>query len=378
MAAMPEVIVAGAAAVETVAASEAAQLVRAVARTALSDAGLETSRVSAVFVGCGDHGATPTAEAVAVRLGLRGLGLRPPPPGADPDVGPGRVEHVAASAAEALHGAYEAVELGIDDVVLCIGLDQAPADAWPPVRVLRQRTLAARRYLNRSGLTTRHLAGVVSKNRRHGASRGVAQELTVREILADEVLDWPLTRPMVAGGGLGAAALVLAVTTSPSTASPVAGRHRPRVRMRASILVTGDVNGDSEPIAEAARLAYRRAGIAPDELDCAELADVTAAAELAAYDQLGWAVDGDAGDLVESGFTALGGVLPVNLSGGLLSLGERPGTSAIAQVAGLVGQLRGDAGPVQVAGAGAALAQSTGRPTDDAAADVVTLTVLTA
>jgi acetyl-CoA acetyltransferase len=369
---MREVIVAGAAAVETDAASDAARLVRAVSRAALTDAGLQPSRVSAVFVGCGDHGPSPTAEAVAVRLGLRGLGLRPPPPGSGPDDAPGRVEHVSASAAEALHGAYGAVELGIDDVVLCVGLDQAAAAPWPPARVLRHRTLAVRRYLNRSGLGVQHLASVVSKNRRHGASRGLARELTVRDVLDEEVLDWPLTRPMVAGGGLGAAALVLA---APAAARN--GRH-PCARIRASVLVAGDAVNGAEPIAEASRLVYRRAGVAPDELDCAELADVTAAAELAAYEQLGWAVDGDAGDLVQSGFTTLGGVLPVNPSGGLLSLGERPGTAAIAQVAGLVGQLRGDAGPVQVMGARAVLAQSGGRPTADAASDVVSLTLLTA
>jgi acetyl-CoA acetyltransferase len=369
MRAMPEVIVAGAAVVETPAASEAARLVRAVARAALAEAGLDASRVSAVFVGCGDHRSAATAESVAVRLGLRGLGLRPPSDSGG-ESGPGRVEHVTPSAAEALHRAYGAVELGIDDAVLCVGLDQGGAP-WPPVRVLRQRTLAARRYLNRSGLSTRHLASVVSKNRRHGASRGLARELTVREILADEVLDWPLTRPMVAGGGLGAAALVLAAPTT------VTRKRPPLPRVRASVLVTGDTENGAEPIAEAARLAYRRAGIGSDELDCAELADVTAAAELAAYEQLGWAVDGDAGDLVQSGFTALGGVLPVNPSGGLLSLGERPGTAAIAQVAGLAEQLRGAAGPVQVPGATAALAQSTGRPTPDAAADVICLTVLT-
>lgn len=374
MAAMPEVIVAGAAAVETAAAWDAVRLVRAVAGAALSDAGVRASRVSAVFVGCGDHGETPTAEAVAVRLGLRGLGLRPPPPGADPDSAPGRVEHVATSAAEALHGAYGAVEQGIDDVVLCIGLDPPAAGAWPPAPVLRHRTLAARRYLNRSGLTTRHLAGVVSKNRRHGASRGLATELAVPEILSDEVLDWPLTRPMVAASGLGAAAVVLA---SPAVTGRPGRPARPVPRVRASVLVAGGVLNGAEPIAEAARLAYRRAGVAPGELDCAEVADVTAAAELAAYEQLGWAVDGDAGDLVQSGFTALGGVLPVNPSGGLLSLGERPGTSAIAQVVSLAGQLRGQAGPVQVTEAAAALGQSTGRPTADASTDVVSLTVLT-
>jgi acetyl-CoA acetyltransferase len=369
---MPDVIVAGAATIESPAASDAAGVVRGVAQGALSDAGIDTARVSAVFVGCGDHGPPPAAEAITVRLGLRALGLRPHPPDAEHDRGPGHIEHVSASAAEALHGAHGAIELGIDDVVLCVGLDQDLGSSWPPVRVLRHRALAARRYLNRSGLTREHLAQVVVKNRRHGASRGIARQLTVPEVLRDDVVDWPLTRPMVAAAGLGAAALVLA-------APRVAGaRRRPCARIRASVLIGGDGGDGSQRIAEAARIAYRRAGVAPDELDCVELADVTAAAELAAYEQLGWVIDGNAGDLVQSGFTALGGVLPVNPSGGLLSLGERPGTAAIAQVVSLATQLRGQAGAVQVPGAEAALAQSGGRPQADAAGDVVALTLLTA
>ncbi|HWE11851.1 MAG TPA: thiolase family protein [Solirubrobacteraceae bacterium] len=364
-----DVIVAGAAAIEGGAASEAARLVRAVTGATLDEAGLDAARVSAVFAGCGRRGAAPSSEAVVVRLGLRSLGFRPPP-SAGHAGGTGRVEHVTASAAEALHQAYESVQLGIDDVVLCIGLDQDPGRQWPPEPVLRHRTLAARRYLNRTGLTIEHLARVVAKNRRHGARRGVSRELTLAEILDDAVLDWPLTRPMVARGGLGAAALIL---TAPHPA--VVRRRCPRIR--ASVLVGG---GGVEPIAQAARVACRQAGISPDDLDCAEVADVTAAAELAAYEQLGWAVDGNAGDLVRSGFTALGGVLPVNPSGGLLCLGERPGTSAIAQVVSLAAQLRGLAGAVQVPGAGVALAQSAGRPQieDDGEEDLIGLTLLTA
>jgi acetyl-CoA acyltransferase len=364
---MPEVIVAGAAAIEVGGAASAVWLVRAVTRAALEEAGLDASRVSAVFIGCGQQGPVPSPEAVAARLGLRALGFRPAP-GSAHHGGSGRVEHVSASAAQALHHACGAVEAGIDEAVLCIGVDQDPGPSWPPPSVLRDRTLAARRYLNRSGLTVEHLARVVAKNRRHGAFRGVSRELTVTEVLRDAVMDWPLTRAMVAGGGPGAAALIL---TAPGTA----GGRRPCARIRASVLVGGD---GAEPIAQAARIAYRRAGISPDDLDCAELADVTAAAELVAYEQLGWVVDGHAGDLVHSGFTALGGVLPVNPSGGLLCLGERPGTNAIAQVVSLTSQLRGEAGAVQVPGAGAALAQSAGRPQANGDGDVIGLTLLTA
>jgi acetyl-CoA acetyltransferase len=64
--------------------------------------------------------------------------------------------------------------------------------------------------------------------------------------------------------------------------------------------------------------------------------------------------------LVETGFTALGGVLPVNASGGLLSLGELDGASAVAQVCELTAQLTGGAGARQVTGARIALAHGRG------------------
>jgi acetyl-CoA acetyltransferase len=146
--------------------------------------------------------------------------------------------------------------------------------------------------------------------------------------------------------------------------------------VRASVLVAATEESDPESTVRAARLAYRDAALGPEDLDCAELHDATAAAELAAYEQLGIAPEGYAGELVESGFTTLGGVLPVNLSGGLLSLGERPGACAIAQVTELTRQLRGEAQAGHLAGTRAALAHCAGRPSE-MHEDVVGVTVLT-
>jgi acetyl-CoA acetyltransferase len=207
------------------------------------------------------------------------------------------------------------------------------------------------------------------KNHVHGASRGVASELALEDVLDGDVVEWPLTRPMVATCGQGAAALVLA---SAQAARRIA---RKSARVRASVLVAAR-EGDPEPAIRAARRAYRNAGLDPEDLDCAELHDCTAAAELAAYEQLGIVPEGYAGELVESGFTATGGVLPVNVSGGLLSLGERPGACAISQLAELTRQLRGEAQTGQVPGARAALAHCAGRPSE-ADRGVVGITLLT-
>ena len=64
---------------------------------------------------------------------------------------------------------------------------------------------------------------------------------------------------------------------------------------------------------------------------------------------------GESDKLIDDGVTKIGGRLPVNVSGGLISKGEPVGASNLGQVAELVWQLRGQAGKRQVPNAKAAL-----------------------
>jgi acetyl-CoA acetyltransferase len=103
-----------------------------------------------------------------------------------------------------------------------------------------------------------------------------------------------------------------------------------------------------EAIADA---AYEQAGIGPDDLDLAEVYDLSTAMELDWYEHIGLCPPGDAAGLVRSGATTLGGRVPVNPSGGLGCFGEAVPAQAIAQVCELAWQLRGEAGDRQVEGA---------------------------
>jgi acetyl-CoA acetyltransferase len=125
------------------------------------------------------------------------------------------------------------------------------------------------------------------------------------------------------------------------------------------------------PSTLAATAAYEEAGIGPEDLDVVECQDTDAARELLSYEELGLCAPGAAAALCDEGATALGGRIPVNPSGGLLSKGEPLGASALGQVVTLVHQLRGDAGHNQVEGARVALAHTVGR---GANASVVVLT----
>jgi acetyl-CoA acetyltransferase len=101
----------------------------------------------------------------------------------------------------------------------------------------------------------------------------------------------------------------------------------------------------------AAKAAYEDAGVGPDDIDLIELHDCFATAELVHYENLGICADGEAGRLIDEGETALGGRIPVNVSGGLLSKGHPLGATGIANVYEITTQLRGEAGARQVEGA---------------------------
>jgi acetyl-CoA acetyltransferase len=107
-------------------------------------------------------------------------------------------------------------------------------------------------------------------------------------------------------------------------------------------------DGGDSVTAHAARDAYWRAGVGPDDLDVVELQDTDSSSEIIATEELGLCPRGEGGALVESGRTTLGGALPVNPSGGLLSKGEPVGASGLGQVHEIVQQLRGRAGGRQV------------------------------
>ena len=120
--------------------------------------------------------------------------------------------------------------------------------------------------------------------------------------------------------------------------------------------------------------AYESAGIGPKDINLAEVHDASAPSELIAYEYLGLCGKGEGGPLVESGYTALGGKVPVNASGGLLRKGHPIGATGAAQIVELTEQLRGTSGARQVEGARIGIAHNGGGMIGiDAAATVATI-----
>lgn len=220
----------------------------------------------------------------------------------------------------------------------------------------------ARQHMKNYGTTQRQIAAAASKSHFHSTLNPFAQyrkDFSVDEVLADRLISWPLTRSMCAPLSDGAGALVLA------TGDELARFDKARaVQVLGSAVVSGsdrDPDDFDRHIGRtAAERAYEQAGVGPEDVDVAEVHDASAYAEIVQVENMGFCPRGEGGPFAESGATRLGGKLPVNTSGGLLSKGHPIGATGAIQIHELVTQLRGEAGERQVEGARIAAAENGG------------------
>ena len=220
----------------------------------------------------------------------------------------------------------------------------------------------ARFHMATFGTTQSDIAHVAAKSHSHSALNPKAQyrnAMTVDEVLSAREISWPLTLPMCAPISDGAAA---AIVVSGKKARQL-GLAR-AVQVAASVQATGSDRApeelDRHICRRAVDRAYELSGIAPEDVSVVEVHDATAFAELQQAELLRLCPMGEGGRLAASGATALGGRIPINVSGGLESRGHPIGATGLAQVYELVSQLRGEAGARQVEGARVALAENGG------------------
>jgi acetyl-CoA acyltransferase len=361
------------------------ELGAAAAKDACEDAGVAVTSLEAAYVGNGAAGLVTGQEMIRGQVMLSSLGLSGAPIF--------NVENACASASTAFHLGWQAIASGVHDLVLCLGAEKlthedktiamraisAAADVEVVAEIEAARdpeeaTAAGQRsyfmdiyagmtrsYMARSQARPEDFASVVVKNQRHGALNPRAQyggEFTVKQVLESRMVVDPLRLLMCSPISDGAAAVVLASRKAKRRLDA----SGPRVL--ASVLRSGNVHDPSDPASgstgRAAAQAYEMAGIGPEDLDCAEVHDASAPAELMIYEQLGLAAPGEGPVLLASGRTRLGGDVPVNTSGGLLSKGHPIGATGLAQVCEATWQLRAEAGPRQVEGARIALTQNAG------------------
>ena len=304
-------------------------------------------------------------QRVLVELGLTGIPIT-------------NVENACCSGAAALREAFMAIAGGFYDVALVIGVEKlygkvqgalsgSDEDLEIDLGLVQPGlyALRAKRHMELYGTTSEQLAKISVKNHRNGCLNPYAQyqkEVTVEEVLASRMIADPLHLLDCCPIGDGAAAAVLC---SAKAAKKYSGKP---VSFVASTLTTGTLNAGytdveltrEELTIRAAKEAYEKAGIGPEEIDFAEVHDCFTIAEMTRIENLGFCKPGEAGKLIDEGTTEIGGRIPINTSGGLLAKGHPLGATGVAQVAEVVWQLRGEAGKRQVKGAKVGLAHCRG------------------
>jgi acetyl-CoA acyltransferase len=268
------------------------------------------------------------------------------------------------------------------DKLLAMGRGMAPppgAEGNEPHSVFMDVYAAfCRHHMVRFGTTQRQMAAVSAKNHQHSVHNSRSQyrrSFSIEEVLAGRPIVWPLTLPMCSPISDGAAA---ALVCSREFGERLGALSR-AVRIRASVLMSGDHRApdqlESHVARKASRRAYEAAGLGPEDIDVVECHDATAFGEILQSELLEFFEFGGAGPAAESGETRIGGRIPFNPSGGLESKGHPIGATGLGQVFELVGQLRGEAGPRQVENARIALAENGGglRGVEEAA---VAITIL--
>jgi acetyl-CoA acyltransferase len=343
------------------------------ASEALTDAGLTAADINRIYFG-NAAGATMTRQEM-----VRGqVAFRHDPLSIAPII---NVENACASGSSATLLAIEAVANGVAEVVLAVGVEQLfHQDRLRAVLALRgsmdiieigeegektvpgESTLMegyaedACNYIAKFGGNIADFARVAVKNRTHAALNPRAQfsaPQTIDEVLASRNIAAPLTLAMCSPITDGAAAVVVC-SESYAKYNNIKG-----LRVLACEIAPGRGRG-STPLGDAAQMAYEAAGLGPDALDLVELHDAAAPAELIQYEELKLCSQGEAIKLIRDGVTALGGALPVNVSGGLMSRGHPLGATGCAQIFEICEQLRGRAGARQVTGPQIGMAANSG------------------
>ena len=326
---------------------------------ALDDCGLTIQDMQALYCGNLGQASGMVGQRILQEIGQTGI----------PVV---NVANACATGATAFREAWASVKADLYDVVLAVGVEQmgrgllgggGGSRGISKEGLLGSGTMpsvfaeAGMEHTRQYGTTFEQFAKVSVKNHHHSTMNPKAMyqiETPLDTVMNAEMISYPNTKLMCSVNVDGSAAAVICSERK----TRELGLMDRAVKVRASVLtsdpwqerdlVMPDVNTCTR---KAAAAAYEMAGVGPDDVDLIELHDCFATAEILHYENLGLCGDGEAGRLIDDGDVALGGRVPVNVSGGLLSKGHPLGATGIANIYEVSTHLRGDAGKRQVEGA---------------------------
>ena len=334
------------------------QLGATAALMALDDAGLTIRDMQALYCGNLGQASAMVGQRILQEIGQTGIGVV-------------NCANACATGATAFREAWMSIKAGVNDVVLAVGVEQmgrgllgggGGGSGIPKEGLLGSGTMpavfaeAGMEHTRKYGTTFEQFAKVSVKNHHHSTLNPKAMyqiETPLETVMNSEMISYPNTKLMCSVNVDGAAAAVL---VSEKKAREL-GMAR-AVRVKASIL-TSDPYSDRDLVMpdvnavtrRAVKEAYEMAGIGPEDVSLVELHDCFATAEILHYENLGLCADGEAGRMIDEGEVALGGRVPVNVSGGLLSKGHPLGATGIANIYEVSTHLRGEADKRQVEGA---------------------------
>lgn len=271
------------------------------------------------------------------------------------------LENASASGNSAFHEAYLAIASGLYDVAVAIGVDKLKAyhqtgsaegkegyvTASANTKAMDGYAAIAREHMEECGTTIDQLAMVSVKSHFNGSLNPYAhfqKPVTLGEVHNARMVAYPLTVLHCCPWDEGAAAIILCATELIYKYTT-----KPCPRVLASVS-TGNIEG--VPYVDLTELtaskAYEMAGLGPDDLHLVEIHDAATIEEIMYYEALGLCPRGEGGKLIESGETAINGRIPVNTSGGLISMGHPIGPTGLGQIAEILWQMRGQASRRQI------------------------------
>ena len=328
---------------------------------AMKDANVENKEIDAVYVGNMLSAAINHQTAIASSLVDR---ISIFPAAAD------KVENGPASGGSAVKNGFLAVASGVYDLVLVVGgekMTSADTDVLtdyiatmthPTAEYVHGITLPAlaamliRIYMQRYGVTERHIAMVAVKNHKNGMKNPYAhihREITIEGAMQSVMISDPLRLYYTCPISDGAAAVILCPADK-------AEEYRDKPVKIIGVGQATDVQcvheREDPAVLKSCRIAaekaYKMAGITPKDVDVAEIHDAFEILELVESEDVGLFEKGKAHLAVEKGVTEIDGEMPINPSGGLKARGHPVGATGVAQIVELVWQLRGEAGERQI------------------------------
>ena len=203
--------------------------------------------------------------------------------------------------------------------------------------------MIAQRHMGQFGTTSDQLGAIAVACRKHGAANPNAQlrkPLSLEQYRESRLIVAPLRRDDCCLVSDGAAAVVLMSArkaTQLGVAKPVPVLGFGQGQTSWDLALRPDLTTTAARMS--AQTAFAMAGLQPSDVDVAQIYDCFTIAVLMTLEDYGFCAKGQGGNFVQDGRIELGGDLPVNTSGGLLSETGMPGLQLVIEG---VRQMRGE------------------------------------